>query len=285
MVAAANCEDKSVWGKTGAVDVTTLASDCASEAALIAVNFGLSCEKTATLPELHALRAKCPGIISDLVGKPDTRAFGHAAAVIIVDAAWILISIALFLRKLFPLIEKDVLRPRVVPVEISAALSIFAVIAVATPLRDGSCFRGYADGTFAHNGDGFIPDVDEWSGPVLWTAMAAAAIPIYTEATETKYSWLSTVGYIIMWSLTYITNLEHARDVCPTTYQGLGAVAAKLCATGVVIIMTIDELHFYGHIKARSERRVSPNSSPYRPSFTVPAQSNATINIGFGKFI
>ena len=97
VVAAANCEDKSVWGKTGAVDVTTLASDCASEAALIAVNFGLSCEKTATLPELHALRAKCPGIISDLVGKPDTRAFGHAAAVIIVDAAWILISIALFL--------------------------------------------------------------------------------------------------------------------------------------------------------------------------------------------
>lgn len=135
---AGNCDDPDVWGLTGPETVVATAKDCASEAARTVVNFALKCPRVASAPETHALRAKCNSIISENVGNHVTRMVGHATAHVVVDAAWILITIALYVRKLGAVFGDQTPDDRVVPPQLAAAVSALAVISTITPLRDGA---------------------------------------------------------------------------------------------------------------------------------------------------
>jgi hypothetical protein len=70
----------------------------------------------------------------------------------LVDAAWIMITIALFIHQINTVFSKPT--GRHTPAPMALAMSAIAVVAVALPVRDGTCFRAYADGTFEHTGDG-----------------------------------------------------------------------------------------------------------------------------------
>ena len=146
-----NCDDPDVWGLTGPEAVVG-ATDCGSEAAATAVTFGPGCPDVAASPALHALTAKCSGIA--VVGDHTTRMFGHTAATLIVDSAWIMLTIGLFVSKLGTVLGPQKKTPGIIPANVALAVSVVAVIAVIAPVRDGTCFRAYADGTVEHNGDG-----------------------------------------------------------------------------------------------------------------------------------
>jgi len=133
-----NCDDPDVWGLTGPENVVAAAKDCASEAVRTAVNFALKCPKVATLPETHALRARCNSAIQENPENHITRMLGHATSHVVVDSAWILITIALYVRKLGAVFGDQTPDNRVIPPQLAAAVSAIAVIATITPLRDGA---------------------------------------------------------------------------------------------------------------------------------------------------
>jgi hypothetical protein len=150
-----NCEDTSVWGKNSPQYVVAHAFDCTQEAALTAVNFGLDCPDVSGSAELHALRAKCNGLIDDNVEPHIHRMTGHSASHIIVDSAWIFLTVAFFVRKLGAVFGPQTLISKtLISRQLAAAVSVIAITATLTPLRDGSCFRSYVDGSLQDNGDG-----------------------------------------------------------------------------------------------------------------------------------
>jgi hypothetical protein len=89
---------------------------------------------------------------------------------------------------------------------------------------------------------GFVPDVETWSGPILFAAMAASAIPLYAEATHNVRPRTAVLGYSACWSLNYIACLEHGRNVCTTTHQGVGTIAAKIVIVAIGVLMIVQDL-------------------------------------------
>jgi hypothetical protein len=147
-----NCDSVAVWGKTDPQTVVSNAHHCDSEAAFTAVNFGHHCPTVATSQDLAELSAKCNGIAVDGAFPHTARIHGHSFAALLVDAAWIMITIALFIHQINTVFSKPT--GRHTPAPMALAVSAIAVVAVALPVRDGTCFRAYADGTFEHTGDG-----------------------------------------------------------------------------------------------------------------------------------
>ena len=65
-----------------------------------------------------------------------------------------MLTIGLFVSKLGTVLGPQKKTPGIIPANVALAVSVVAVIAVIAPVRDGTCFRAYADGTVEHNGDG-----------------------------------------------------------------------------------------------------------------------------------
>lgn len=147
-----NCDSVAVWGRTGVHTVVANADHCGSEAAFTAVNFGHDCPEVATSETLSQLTAKCNGVAIDGALPHTARIHGHSFAALIVDAAWIMITIALFIHQINTMFSAP--SGRKIPTSFAVAVSAIAVVAVALPVRDGTCFRAYSDSTFEHTGDG-----------------------------------------------------------------------------------------------------------------------------------
>jgi hypothetical protein len=65
-----------------------------------------------------------------------------------------MLTIGLFVAKLGTVLGPQKKTTGIVPANVALAVSVVAVVAVIAPVRDGTCFRAYADGTVEHNGDG-----------------------------------------------------------------------------------------------------------------------------------